>query len=112
MMALSFSCPGCGVNIHTTMYDVLQMGFSCGMCGKTIVPDAIFREGKLDREKEMLAWIGEAAVNYMNAHESIMQKAKEDGIHPLDARIGVLLNPASAEVYNRVMIYKGENYGE
>ena len=115
-MALSFNCPGCGVNIHTTMYDVLQMGFSCGLCGKTIVPDAIFREGKLDREKEMLAWIGEATIAYMDAYRTVMEKAEEDGLSQrdilFDQNIWKELNKYSGEVQARITHYKGENYGE
>jgi hypothetical protein len=110
-MAISFNCPDCKVNIHTTMYDVLQMGFSCGLCGKEIVPDAIFRKGGLDRDKEMLAWIGEATVSYMDAYRRVMEKAEVDGLSQreiiLNAGIWQELHQYSSEVQNRILHYRG-----
>jgi len=110
MRMLTFQCPTCKVMIIAPIGDVMKVGFSCLTCGGAVGPDAVFKQN--DRKTELLAWVGEATINYLLEYGRQMKRAQDEKLSPYDRSIQEILFGYSMEVQKRSLIYMGDNYGD
>jgi len=92
------------------MLDVLSVGFSCNTCKTLIPPARIFGDGGLDRDRELLACIGQEVVDFYDFCKKQYEAADVMGFERNNPLIQLPLAARSYLIINLVNLYKGENY--